>query len=725
MAKIKYSILFAAFCLALASCKLQKLQKNLNQSSFKMDQEVMEVLGDSIQVSFKGTIPPKAFPKKGTAKVNPYIQYGNSELPLKPMSLQGESAKGGHQVISYKDGGTFTYSDKILYTPELKKSTLRLNATIRIKYADEAQDRCLTIASNVELAKGTITTSLTQRDKDDIIISNENFDAGKVDPKTYYSKDKFENEKSVIKSANSPTGYVGKKGDPTISTMVSGIVDGDKVVPQKPSTGPEGYYVNNNANLDKIFDPSNPLPQTDKKAGTNNDGYSVLGNKYKIGSKYMVGTAATGTQSSNAVNTNPKYDPASPKNIKYFGALDVSPKMVNKTAVVYYVLDTWNYRDNYQSNNTELQELTKFAANPRYTINGILIHSFASPEGGKGRNTTLSDERTNATFNEVKKEFKKAGVNKTYDDDYYLRSSTFEDWEGWRRGIASTNLPDGAEMLSIVNSNLDDDAKEAKIKAEHAASYKIMKEDILPKLRRSVVAVNATIPNRTPAEIVETAKTNMMDLNEKELLYYAMVSSDDKEREKAYRTYVTKVPSEWIGYSDLAAVLIREKKTKEAITFLEKADKISPNNPFIYNNLGVAYKDLKEYDKSEMYIMKAKAAGVPENNNLGNLYARKGMYKEALTYYGNDVSYNVALAQTLSGDYAGANKTLDAVESDDRLASNYYLKSIVGARSGNAEAMGTNLRMAIEKDPSYRETAKGDLEFRKFYESPEFKAAIR
>src|SRR4051812_9953966 len=174
MAKIKYSILFTAFCVALASCTLQKLQKNLDKSTFKMDQEVMEVLGDSIMISFKGTIPPKAFPKKGTAKISPFIQYGNSELPLKPMSLQGESAKGGHQVISYKDGGTFTYSDKIAYTPDLKKSTLKLNATIRIKYPDEAQDRCLTIASNHELAKGTVTTSLTQRDKDDVIISNEN-----------------------------------------------------------------------------------------------------------------------------------------------------------------------------------------------------------------------------------------------------------------------------------------------------------------------------------------------------------------------------------------------------------------------------------------------------------------------------------------------------------------------------------------------------------------------
>ena len=717
--------LVVASAVILNSCALQNYQKKLSASDFKTDSEVLEVLGDSVLIAFKGTIPPNAFPKKGIAKVEPYIKYGSNELPLTPMTIQGEKAKGRNQVISLKEGGTFAYVDKIAYTPDMKNSELKLSSTVRIKYPDEVQDRCLDIVSNKTLEKGMVTTSLTQRDKDDVIISNENFDPAKVDPKSYFSADKFESEKSVIKSANAPEGYVNEKGNPTISSSVAGIVNGDKVVEQKNSNGPDGYYVNNNSNLDKIFDPSTPIPATDK-TGKNNEGYSVIGNKYKVGNKYMAGSSAQGTKSNKAVNPAAKYDPSKPKNVSYFGSSDIGPKNVNKSAIVYYVLDTWNYRDGYQSNDQELKDLTAFAANSKNTINGILIHSFASPEGGYARNTQLADERTKATFSRIKGEFKKAGVDKIYDDEFYLRTSTDEDWEGWKRGVAISNFSDGKEILDIINSALTNDQKEAKIKAEHSATYKVMVEEILPKLRRSVVSVNATIPNRTPEEIMQTAKTNITDLNEQELLYLAMASTDDKERETAYRTFIGKQPNDWRGYNNLGATLIREGKTQEAITQLEKADKISPNNGFIYNNLGVAYKDVKNYSKSEYYYNKAKALGLNENNNMGNLYVRKGMYKEALSLYGNNSkSYNAALANTLTGNYSEANKSIDGMDTDEKDALAYYLKAIIGARSGNADAMGKNLRMAIEKDARFRETAKGDLEFRKYFDSMDFKSAIR
>ena len=77
------------------------------------------------------------------------------------------------------------------------------------------------------------------------------------------------------------------------------------------------------------------------------------------------------------------------------------------------------------------------------------------------------------------------------------------------------------------------------------------------------------------------------------------------------------------------------------------------------------------------------------------------------------------------GNYAEANKSLDAQDREDKDAVSYYLKAIIGARAGNADAMGTNLRMAIEKDARFREEAKADLEFRKYWDKPEFQAAIR
>ncbi len=722
-------LLFLSMVLFSVSCALQKQQKLLETAEFRMDQEVMEVIGDSVIIAFQGTVPPNSFPKKGIAKIEPYIKYGSSELPLKILTLQGESAKGHNQVINFKEGGTFAYITKVPYSPEMKLSNLKLNSTIRIKYPDAVQDRCLEMAINKQLAKGTITTTLTQRDKDDIIISNEKFDPATIDPNTYFASDKFSSEKKVIKSANDVPGRVDENGKPTISTAVSGIMSGDKVVPQKSTDNPNGYYENNNNTLDTTLDPSVAAKQTaniTKPTGTSQNGYSTLGNKYKVGSKFMSGTTNTGTKSTKAINTEAKYDPSKAKNINYFGTNDIGPRQVNKSAIVYYVVDSWNYRDGFDKNNPELQELTKFAANPKYTLNGILIHSYASPEGSYGRNLNLADERTNATYKQIKEQFKAAGVDKIYDDEFYLRTSTFEDWEGWKRGVMTSTLPDKDAILAIISGNLTDEQKELKIKNEHAASYKIMKEDILPRLRRSVVAVNAVVPNRSPEEIVETARTNIKDLNENELLYFAMSTTDEKEREKAYRAFISNNPNDWRGYNNLAAILIRQGFAEEAITNLENADRLSPNNGFIYNNLGVAYKDMKDYDKSEMYYNKAKTFGITENNNMGNLYGRRGLYKEALNFYGvNTNSYNAGLAYNMLGNFNSANASLDAQDNEDKDATSYYLKAIIGARAGNSDALSTNLRMAIEKDGRFREEAKTDLEFRNYWKSPEFEAAIR
>ena len=159
------------------------------------------------------------------------------------MRLQGEKAKGNNQVVPFKEGGTYAYIEKILYTPEMKLSNLKLNPSVRIKYDDVVQDRCFKLgSSDNQLSRGTITTSLTQQDKDDIIISNENFEPTNIDPKSYFSNDKFASEKNVIKSANEAPGRVDEKGNPTISSAVSGIMKEDKIIPQVSATGPEGYY---------------------------------------------------------------------------------------------------------------------------------------------------------------------------------------------------------------------------------------------------------------------------------------------------------------------------------------------------------------------------------------------------------------------------------------------------------------------------------------------------
>ena len=61
----------------------------------------------------------------------------------------------------------------------------------------------------------------------------------------------------------------------------------------------------------------------------------------------------------------------------------------------------------------------------------------------------------------------------------------------------------------------------------------------------------------------------------------------------------------------------------------------------------------------------------------------------------------------------------------EKSAATAYLKAIVGARMGDVAMMREGLKDAVSKDATYRREAMDDMEFAKYWESAEFKAAIQ
>ncbi len=67
--------------------------------------------------------------------------------------------------------------------------------------------------------------------------------------------------------------------------------------------------------------------------------------------------------------------------------------------------------------------------------------------------------------------------------------------------------------------------------------------------------------------------------------------------------------------------------------------------------------------------------------------------------------------------------TLDnSTEKDSAIA--FYLKAIAGARQGKADVLTNNLKVAIQKDASFKAIAKDDAEFIKFRDNADFKAQV-
>jgi Flp pilus assembly protein TadD len=162
-------------------------------------------------------------------------------------------------------------------------------------------------------------------------------------------------------------------------------------------------------------------------------------------------------------------------------------------------------------------------------------------------------------------------------------------------------------------------------------------------------------------------------------------------------------------------------KPSDAQTAIDKAKGMN-QGPEVMNNAGILLR--WSGDRKAAMQMYDKAGSSPEvMHNKGIVNIRDGKYTEAVANFGSENSFNSALAKVLAGNGDGALQTIDAsMEKEDALS--YYLKAIVGARKGQADLLINNLKIAINKDASFKSKAKEDLEFFKFRDNADFKALV-
>ena len=123
-----------------------------------------------------------------------------------------------------------------------------------------------------------------------------------------------------------------------------------------------------------------------------------------------------------------------------------------------------------------------------------------------------------------------------------------------------------------------------------------------------------------------------------------------------------------IGY----IYLVHFDDTAKAIDFFEKAAKADPNYSEAYNNLGVAYEKLGQFDKAIWFYKKAVSNllySTPEKAyiSMGNSYYRLGKYEDALYSYKEAVKrapelslpyMRMALCYNAMGRYGDASTAL-------------------------------------------------------------------
>jgi len=155
--------------LLLAACGgLGKMEKYKEELGAKISPDPLEVHGDSIALTVTGRFPEKYFHRKVVAETTPVLVYSGGETAFKLKGFQGEKAVGNYEVVPYKAGKSFSYSDKIAYKPGMEVSDLqlRIHGSKGSKTAD---------FDPMVIGKGVITTPYLIKSDDKAIWSKDAF----------------------------------------------------------------------------------------------------------------------------------------------------------------------------------------------------------------------------------------------------------------------------------------------------------------------------------------------------------------------------------------------------------------------------------------------------------------------------------------------------------------------------------------------------------------------
>ena len=99
---------------------------------------------------------------------------------------------------------------------------------------------------------------------------------------------------------------------------------------------------------------------------------------------------------------------------------------------------------------------------------------------------------------------------------------------------------------------------------------------------------------------------------------------------------IKKYPEQILLYNILSLSLSAQNKNDEAISHLNKALNLDPNNIFVLNNLGLIYSNLYILDKSEFYLnesLKKNSNFFDALINFGNLLTKKGESENSIKFY--------------------------------------------------------------------------------------------
>ena len=374
-------------------------------------------------------------------------------------------------------------------------------------------------------------------------------------------------------------------------------------------------------------------------------------------------------------------------------------------ANIKFLINQANIRKSELKNNSvhEFVEMLKKINADRegFNVQNVEIQAYASPEGGVKFNDKLAGKRKNESEKYVKGALKQTNVKADIDAHY-----TAQDWDGFQKLVAASNLQDKDVILRVLSMYEDPQEREQQIR-NMSAGFRELADGILPELRRSRLIINYETIGRSDEQIEQQYKDDAAKLSADELLYLATFDKTPAEQEAIYTKTTQIYDKDYRAYNNLAALALAKGDKATAQQYAAKAASLSNNTPEAQANMGLIALVNGDVQEAERAISKS-ANSENVKAALGALNIAKGNYAQAEQDFGKTNSNTAALAQLLNKNYDAAAKTLDKVQNPNAMTD--YLHAVVAARRGNKFAASSYLKEALQKDPSLKQYAENDLE---------------
>ncbi len=276
-------------------------------------------------------------------------------------------------------------------------------------------------------------------------------------------------------------------------------------------------------------------------------------------------------------------------------------------ANILFVVNKTNIDPTYRDNTNELRKIYAVLDSVRgdrdITVTSVKLKGYASPEGTYAHNTYLATNRTLAIRDYIAKLYK-------FDKNTISTASEPEDWEGAKAYISSSKLPHKAEILKIIATVSDPDARDAKICTTYPEEYKTILTECYPTLRHTDYQVKYNIRSYTDVEEMKQVfaeNPGKLSLNE---LYLVALSygKDTKEYDKVMEAAALLYPNDEVAALNAANAALTEGDLDDAAAYLKRAG-TSAKAEYTRGVLAIKNGD---YSAARTYLTNAQAAGIEE-----------------------------------------------------------------------------------------------------------------